>query len=306
MRRERLLFWLAMSLFCFLTLSVWASEKNKLHLVYISKETPSLKLRDIQLGYEFLINRIASRHDYTFSVDYSNDDTKAIQDFQQQRYDYIALPISMAAKYFRQIEPYTGEIYISSQADEMFERYLTVVPANGSSDTHAYMGKRAAIQKEFPNPNIYADSVCMDTFGRRLKDSFSISYVESSNRALLKLFFGQADIVFVSEKSWETAIMMNPALTQKLKVISTSPQVFAYGIEIFHKNIRPDFLQKVIQTNNELERSEDGRQALRIMKITHRKRIPMQELKEALKFYQAYFQQVSRIPEKPAYTEARK
>jgi len=88
---------------------------------------------------------------------------------------------------------------------------------------------------------------------------------KKSNRALLKLFFKEADAAVVTQKTFNFANELNPQIGKKLKVIEHS-NVPASSFGFFRKGFNEELRKKVLALGFAINDSTRGRQILTIFR----------------------------------------
>lgn len=278
------LFWI---LLFFLT-TIHAEEKTLMRAGYVLEGTSAAVSRDMKAGYEFISKRFLKNYSVETNVIFLKSHDDAIASFKQGELDYIAMPLATFAPYYQEFIPYEGLVFLSGNGNDILQPYITLVRIEDPSSLSSYAGKRAAHDENNINTDIYMDMLALNLADKHSHEMFNLVSTPTPQRAVLMLFFNQADIAFVPLSSWETVKTMNPALEQKLKIIDKSPNVFGYGIEIYRKNLPRKVLEDMIKMNNDLTRSEDGKQLMRIMKARKRSLIESHQIPSYIDYYLQY------------------
>jgi ABC-type phosphate/phosphonate transport system substrate-binding protein len=224
---------------------------------------------------------------YEIDVVFDKNLKEMIQLFQEGHLDYIGMTMCSFNEHFEELIDFTDRIYSASSDIKARERYvmLTTLPQTPSK---SWEGKKVTLQDKECNAMMYADMTSMTHLKKRSKESFNFDFVETPTRAILKLFFDQADIAFVPERSWELSKEMNPKMAEKIRVIETSPAAFIFGVELYHKNI-PSHMKPIFdRANEELESLDEGKQLLRIMKIANHQAIDKTKIEGFMGYYFEY------------------
>ena len=97
------------------------------------------------------------------------------------------------------------------------------------------------------------------------------------NKALLPLFFGQADVCLISRRMLDAAVELNPQIASKVEVLASSPpllpSVFAYDAH-GDASIRNSTVTEIVK----LHRTAAGRQILTILQAPQVDRRPLEIL----------------------------
>jgi len=275
-------------LFGALAIPLSSDDSYHLHAGYILEGTSSIAARDVQLGYEFLAKRYNKKYNITVEMAFYPKKENAISLFEKGNLDYIGMPFAIFASSYSRFKPYLSDIFISSTTDAVLEPFVTLVSQTEGSSISLFRGKKAVFEEEDSNAIVYADMITMKYFHNRYSDQFEVNNAPSAQRAILMLYFHQADIAFVPLRSWETAKMMNPSLEKKIKMVDTSPPVFGYGIELYHNRVPQKLHTLNAQMNHDLITTEDGKQLLRIMKAKQRILIEPNQIESYIGYYLQY------------------
>lgn len=255
---------------------------------YAGEGMSNLSIKDIQLGYTFLVKRYAKLYNYELDILFDKNIHEMIGLFQAGNLDYIGMTMCSFSEHFEKFIDFTDRIYIASNDVKERERYVILTNLPTKMPFASWEGKKVSMQDKECNAMMYADMTSLKHLKKSVQESFKIDFVDTPTRAILKLFFGQTDIAFVPERSWELSKEMNPAMAEKIRVVETSPAAFVFGVEIYHKNIPPHMKAIFDKANEELEGLEDGKQLLRIMKIANHKPIDKTKIEAFMGYYFEY------------------
>ncbi|MDD2791152.1 MAG: hypothetical protein PHU40_10865 [Sulfurimonas sp.] len=286
-------------IFAFANVSLAAEEEEKkmsVRLGYILKDIPYVVKRDLQLGFDFVTDRFAKKYNVEVTLHIDEDEKKLITMFEEEKLEYLGLRMCTLAKYYDLLSSSMGYTYLSSTNENLQERYVMLATSE-SAEAKSYLGKKVVMQEDECNAIMYADMTSIKYFNVRYFETLDVEYVQNPNRAILKRFFKQADIAFVPEKSWELAKSMNPAMENNVKLVETSPAIFTYGIETYHKNLPASEVAVIKQSDKDLQDTEDGKQLLTIMKIGMRSQVQPQELRAYIKPYLEYQKEIKHFAE---------
>lgn len=115
-----------------------------------------------------------------------------------------------------------------------------------------------------------------------------LTTVENPSKAILQVFFNQADAALVVEEAYDLACELNPQLRTHLKVVAKSPP-FIIGFfilpENFNRTKRAINLEKAIL---ELHTTSGGRQLLTIFKSVRMEKHPISVLDHTIQFLTTY------------------
>jgi len=166
------------------------------------------------------------------------------------------------------------------KTDELAEGYATVMkggwdlmlfaggdsPARGLADL---TGKRIVLLEENAAGDLYLETLCLRHHQRACREVFAeIQRVNTSNQALMRVFFGKADLALVYGYGHAVAVEMNPQLERTLRKLAEYPLrslFFAFYSTKVDKALR----QRTVRVTPTLHTYPRGRQLLDIFKIDH-------------------------------------
>ncbi len=166
------------------------------------------------------------------------------------------------------------------KADELAEGYATImkggwnlmlfagrdVPVKGLADL---AGKRIALLEENEAGDLYLETLCLRYQQRACRDVFAeMQRVSTSNQALMRVFFGKADLALVYGYGHAVSVEMNPQLERSLRALAEYPLrslFFAFYSVRVDKALR----QRTVRLMPTLHTYPRGRQLLDIFKVDH-------------------------------------
>lgn len=274
-------------------------EEKSLHanFGYLTKGFPKQSVQDMQLGYEFITKRLSKYYNVEVNTQFDNQGDTVISLFIDGKLDYLAMPIFTLGEHFSKIAPFIGNIYCGSTVDDALQSYVMLANKTHPTSLKSYAGKRAVLQEE-ENAKMYMALASTEFLGKHPQNAFNIQYISTPHRAILQLFFDQADIAFVPLSTWETATTMNPAIQSKIAVIHTSPKIYGYWVELLHFDISEEKKERMNQASLDLYRTEEGKQLAKIMKAKSRHHVDMSVLKSYVLPYIRYQESIKNTQKK--------
>jgi len=166
------------------------------------------------------------------------------------------------------------------------ENLLIITRKNeGLDEFKAARGKRLALVEYDPVADLYIDYLALSTFKKNYQASFkSISREKKAHQIILKLFFGQADVVCVYQNAYKIASELNPQLLSKLQIIAQLRGI-PQGAGLFHKNVPAEFREHVITEVMKLETHARGQQFLQLFKADKTIRASLADLTATKQLY---------------------
>lgn len=162
--------------------------------------------------------------------------------------------------------------------DELAEGYATIMKggwnlmlftgkASGVQNLADLAGKRIVMLEEDQAGELYLETLCLRHHQRPCREVFSdIQRVSTSNQALMRVFFGKADLAQVYGYGHDVAVEMNPQLGQSLRKLAEFP-LRSLFLAFYSTRVDPALRQRTIRIMPTLHTYPRGRQLLDIFKI---------------------------------------
>lgn len=187
------------------------------------------------------------------------------------------------------------------KSEELAEGYATMMKGSWNlmlfarrdgtmKDLSDLAGKRIAVLEDDPAIEIYLETQCMHHLRRPCKAVFSdIQRVGTSNQALMRVFFGKADVALVYGYGHELAVELNPRLGQTLRTLAEYPMhSLFFG---FYSARTPTALrERTLPIMPTLHTYPRGRQLLDVFKIERLERVTPTALQPAFALERDYLQ----------------
>ena len=177
----------------------------------------------------------------------------AVKDVREERIDLLTLPTLDYLQVKSEIRMIPK--MISGVGPEEEQSYLLLVKKDGKIDSLSGLRQKGLIVEKGVNGRLalkWLDTLLLE---RSLPESAvffrEVKQVDKSSRALLPVFFGQADACIVRRFAFKTMTELNPQVGKKLMVLERSPVFgsvllcFRPGIETKLSDSIVDFIQKM-------------------------------------------------------------
>jgi phosphonate transport system substrate-binding protein len=154
--------------------------------------------------------------------------------------------VSMLTDQFLKLQPdlQPAEIFISSKDHSCTENYELLVPqASGITNVAGLAGRKVVLQANSRTSLAaqWLDTLlARQTLGPAKKFFGALTKIESPSKAVLQVFFHQADACLVTSNVFALACELNPQLRKELRVLAVSPEVVP---SLFF--FRPGYVSKV-------------------------------------------------------------
>jgi hypothetical protein len=190
---------------------------------------------DIQVSLNFWIQELTSSYglDHVYSVLYKDID-KMHQDFIDRKLDLIiAPPILIATKFDRKL---LADGFLGVQSVDQLNNLSIIVRHDSHSPFDGYLGKRLLLPNNDLLAKMFIETEIFKRYHRPIQKVFSqIKKSNKSQRMVLDIFFGKADVAVVYENALKVIFELNPQLSEKIKIIQRFP-VKGRNFGFFHKD----------------------------------------------------------------------
>lgn len=183
---------------------------------------------------------------------------------------------------------------------DLAEGYSVAMPANwnmlllagresGIQTTSDLLGKRVALLEDDAVAMTYLETVCLRQYGRECSKVFAdIQRLPNNNQAVMRLFFGKADVALVYRYGYELSREMNPQLEQKAGHVVLEVPFSGMFYSFFSNKVDPVLRAHAVKLIPTLHTYPRGRQLLDIFKMDHLEVASPQELKPFLQLDQEW------------------
>jgi hypothetical protein len=164
--------------------------------------------------------------------------------------------------------------------EELAEGYATIMKGGWDlmlfagrdasvADLGDLAGKRIVLLEENPVGDLYLETLCLRHHQRPCKAVFAdFQRVTTSNQALMRVFFGKADLALVHGYGHALAVEMNPQLGHVLRKLAEYP-VRSLFFAFYSIKVDKALRQRTVRVTPTLHTYPRGRQLLDIFKIDH-------------------------------------
>lgn len=209
------------------------------------------------------------------------------RDFENGELDLINAPPLLIARYFNRALLGTG--FMGLQQDKKLEHYYLI--ANNRSNIASIKnlpGKRLMMLDRDETAEIFLDSLVLKSLGKSYKDiNLNVQYQNKSNRIILDVFFNAADTAIVYGTAYETAVELNPAIKDKIKILAEYA-IKSKNFSYFRRDYNLSEQAKEIAIN--FEQTPRGKQILEVFRFAELAECSVDELDAFDRFYQEYLE----------------
>lgn len=198
---------------------------------------------------------------------------------------------------------FASPLIITNQFDNtLLADGFKMVPAGGSANTLVVLtrknegmdnfkslrDKKLGLIENDPATDLYINFLSLSNFNKESKNVFrEIPREKKSHQIILKLFFGQADVVSVYKNFYDITAELNPQILSKIQIIDHIDGILQ-SAGFFHKNVEQAFRDRIIGEAIKLNSYARGQQFLAIFKTEKAIRVSPTELAMTKQLYKDY------------------
>lgn len=263
------------------------STEESFRVGYYLGALPDISNEDLEISLKLLADEIGKQAGINTQVTIFNDLALMRNEFEQGKINFVTASSLDINKYF-DAELFANGFKINT-INESSETIIVMTRKNEGLDNFKNLrGKSLSLVEFNPISELYVDYLSRTNFKKNYKEAFNkIIKEKKSQQAILKLFFGQTDVICIYQNALKIATELNPQLETKLQVIAkitSMPQ----AIGLFHKNTPASFAEKVIADASELDKYPRGRQLLQLFKADKLVPAKLDDLSAVKQLYDDY------------------
>lgn len=284
---------LAGMLFASLTSAEDLFAEQTLRVGFYERAFPDFSKEDLEISVKLLSEEIGNQAGIHTTVKVYSDIALMNSDFEQGKINFVvASTLNLANDFDNNLLTDGFRLVISS---DLPDSLLVLTRKNeGLDNLKVLKGKKLALVEYDPIADMYMDFLSFGTFHKSYHVGFKSIYREKkANQIILKLFFGQTDVICVYQNAYRLATELNPQILSKLQIISQLDGI-PQGGGLFHKNVPPAFRERVIAEVIKLDTNARGQQLLQLFKADKSVRASLSDLTATKKLYSDY-KQLSKI-----------
>jgi hypothetical protein len=259
---------------------------------------PFVENEDIRLAIDLLMEEVVSGSNLSLKTRFNDDMEEVILSFQKHRSDAISMNVLYFLQEYDRINPYIGDLWslVESKNQLLRKFYIVVNKKSEISSIEQLKGKVMGLLEFDSMQELYLDGMTLQKYQKQSKQFFSRKqYYPKSSRALLKLFFNKIDACIVSERSWNTAVEINPQLKRNLQIIDISPEIFpTITLILTHK--KSSELAKLYEKFAVASRmNAKTKQVLMMYQAAESQKLNVADLKPLRDFYNQYRNAIQKL-----------
>lgn len=252
-----------------------SGKSEVLHIGLIEENFIGTNIQDARLAEEVLFRSMSKRMtDATMKVEYVpqvavyKDVSSILAAMKKGEVDLTSFFTCdyLKAREKVQMDP----ILVSRRGNSIYEKYCLVARREGTKNTlTALKGKKFIIYQmgSGEHPRLWIDTLLLKNEKCPCGSFFSsVKKVTDIKKALLPVYFGQADACVITRRGFDVESEQNPAILNKLVVIEDSPELLPIVLCVRH-DFDPSIREKLVKTAVTIHKDPEGHQALTILRL---------------------------------------
>jgi len=251
-----------------------SAEPADFRIGYPASAFPGVDTRDAKVAMKVLLSRLVDNFNQENGWSYSatgmiyNDLESMLEAVRSGEINAIWLS---SVDYLNLCQPYSLEPFlIASAYDEPTSRYVLLARSDVTLETLKPDRKTTLLLQTGAMGKIaqlWLDTLLLRNGFAESGEFFSTTNrVERASRAVLPVFFGQADACVVSRKAFETVVEMNPQLKTQLNVLAESPPLIN-PVSCFCGSVKEEDRRDLKKALSMLKDKPDGEQMLMLFRM---------------------------------------
>lgn len=235
--------------------------------------------QNVTLGFSSAFNSMLGTQNVKCdfkSFDSSDELAKAIEQNQVNAFFGSPVEFLKAESYFLENPIASGNI-----GNQLKSRILLVVRAESEIKSLAQLrGKKLSIQKFIANDlgGLYLETLLLENKLPLIKNFFlETQSSETSNRALVDLFFKKVDATLLSENYFQIAVELNPQLLLQTRILVASEPYLIF-VAALRKGTPPQEIDGIKNSLLNVNKTAKGKSILNLMKVQGFKEISLNDL----------------------------
>lgn len=235
--------------------------------------------QNVTLGFSSAFNSMLGTQNVKCdfkSFDSSDELAKAIEQNQVNAFFGSPVEFLKAESYFLENPIASGII-----GNQLKSRILLVVRAESEIKSLAQLrGKKLSIQKFIANDlgGLYLETLLLENKLPLIKNFFlETQSSETSNRALVDLFFKKVDATLLSENYFQIAVELNPQLLLQTRILVASEPYLIF-VAALRKGTPPQEIDGIKNSLLNVNKTAKGKSILNLMKVQGFKEISLNDL----------------------------
>ncbi len=261
--------------------------EHSLRVGFYARAFPDFSAEDLEISVKLLSEEIGKDNGIATTVTVFTDIALMRKEFEQGKINFaVASTLQLANDFDDALLADGFRLVLSSDRSDSL---LVLTRKNEGLDNFKPLrGKKLALVEFDPVADLYIDFLARSEFHKSYQAAFKLMPREKkANQIILKLFFGQADVICVYQNAYRLATELNPQLMSKLQIIAQLDGI-PQGAGLFNKKTPAEFREQVIALALKLDSHARGQQLLQLFKADKAVRSTLADLAGTKLLYSAY------------------
>ena len=232
---------------------------------------------DVRTAFDLWAQELGERFQVRIKVRYFEDPALMHEAFLRDEINGVTADATTLARHFKPDELAEG---YSVAMPGGFNLQLLAAKDSAITGIKDLAGKRVTLTEGDGTAEMYLESLCLRQFGRDCRHVFAeVQRVPNNHQAIMRVFFGKADLALSYRYSLELAKEMNPQLDRKVGRVIAEMPISSMYYAFFGAKVDKDFRQRTLRMIPTLHTYPRGRQLLDLFKMDHLELAEPSELK---------------------------
>jgi len=269
-----------------LLLAAPANAEETVRLGFLNGARHEMNSTDVRTAFGLWSRELGDEFKVPIQVSYYDDIALMREDFLLGKLNAVSADAMALASHFR-LDELSGGYSTAISGDVNLQ--LLSAKDTPSSNLDDLAGKRIVMIEGDTISEVYLESICLRHYRRDCAHVFSgIQRVPNNNQAVMRLFFGKADLALVNRYGYELATEMNPQLGSKIGHVLAEFPIASLYYAFFSVNVDQALRSHALDAIPRMHLHPRGRQILDIFKIDHLVLADPLELKPLIKLDHDY------------------
>ena len=268
-------------IFCLIAMcalpNTWAQDGPVVRMGFFQGVLRDMSRADLREAFTLWTKELSGSFKIPVEVSFYEDPAMLRQAFDRGEINAVSADGMTIARHFK--------------VAELAEGYSVAVPGGWNmlllagrdaqvQNVLGFAGKRIAVLETDLVSSVYLETLCLRHYARECSKVFAeIQRLQTSNQALMRVFFGKADLTLVYKYSYELARDMNPQLGSTVSRVVAELPLNGIYFAFFSATVKPEYRQQAIKAVPLMHTYPRGRQLLDLFKMDHLQVVTTQELK---------------------------
>jgi len=246
------------------------STRELMRVGYMTDSFSGIDIEDAKVALELLLDRMMDAHQETYETEtliYENYED-VFSDVQSRKVDLLSVG-SVDFLEIREAFKLWPAVVTTMATTPTYEYVLLVSGEREIRSLAQLRGGRINFQKGSSGKvaRLWMNTMLLRNALPESEAFFStINSVDKVSRAVLPVFFGQADACIVHRNAYATMIEMNPQLEKRLVVLAESPD-FLDSLMCFCEHVSPQMRKDVWRLSKNVHDDPNGQQILMLFHV---------------------------------------